>query len=68
MHETTDPEVVIGEFTYVGRVIATGRRFTVPNVFVWRVRDGLIVEARDYADHVAFAAATGRLTTAPATG
>ena len=26
-----------------------------------RVRDGLIVESRDYADHLAFAAATGRL-------
>jgi hypothetical protein len=28
---------------------------------VLRVRDGLIVESRDYADHLAFAAATGRL-------
>jgi ketosteroid isomerase-like protein len=61
VHETSDPEVVIGEFAYEGRVTATGRRFTVPNVFVLRVRDGLIVESRDYADHVAFAAATGRL-------
>ncbi|GAA4516337.1 hypothetical protein GCM10023191_087150 [Actinoallomurus oryzae] len=61
VHETADPEVIIGEFAYEGRVTATGRRFTVPNVFVMRVRDGLIVESRDYADHVAFAAATGRL-------
>ncbi|MGI5227827.1 nuclear transport factor 2 family protein [Actinoallomurus sp. CA-142502] len=61
VHETGDPEVVIGEFAYEGTVTATGRRFTVPNVFVLRVRDGLIVESRDYADHVAFAAATGRL-------
>jgi ketosteroid isomerase-like protein len=61
VHETADPEVVIGEFAYVGRVLATGARFTVRNVFVLRVRDGLIVESRDYADHLAFAAATGRL-------
>jgi ketosteroid isomerase-like protein len=61
VHETADPEVVIGEFAYEGRVIATGRRFRIPNVFVLRVRDGLIVESRDYADHVALAAATENL-------
>jgi uncharacterized protein len=61
VHETADPEVVIGEFAYEGRVTTTGRSFTVRNVFVLRVRDGLIVESRDYADHLAFAAATGRL-------
>jgi ketosteroid isomerase-like protein len=61
VHQTTDPEVVVGEFTYEGRVLATGRTFRLPNVFVLRVRDGLIVESRDYADHVAFAAATGNL-------
>jgi ketosteroid isomerase-like protein len=61
VHETTDPEVIIAEFGYAGRVSTTGREFTVPNVFVMRVRDGLIVESRDYADHLAFAAATGHL-------
>jgi ketosteroid isomerase-like protein len=61
VHETADPEVVIAEFAYEGRVTATGRAFTVRNVFVLRVRDGLVVESRDYADHLAFAAATGRL-------
>lgn len=61
VHETADPEVVIGEFSYEGRVLATGRTFRIPNVFVLRVRDGLIVESRDYADHVALAAATGDL-------
>ncbi|GAB3970487.1 hypothetical protein GCM10029978_043860 [Actinoallomurus acanthiterrae] len=60
VHETADPEVVIGEFAYVGEVTTTGRRFTVRNVFVWRVRDGLIVEARDYADHLRFGVAIGR--------
>ena len=40
VHETADPEVVIGEFAYEGRVLATGRTFRIPNVFVLRVRDG----------------------------
>jgi ketosteroid isomerase-like protein len=61
VHETTDPEVIIAEFEYVGRVTTTGREFTVPNIFVIRVRDGLIIESRDYADHLTFAATTGRL-------
>lgn len=57
VHETADPEVVIGEFTYVGRVVPTGREFRIPNIFVLRVRHGLIVESRDYADHPALDAA-----------
>lgn len=57
VHETADPEVVIGEFGYRGRNTATDRDFAVRNIFVLRVRDGQIVESRDYADHHAFAAA-----------
>jgi ketosteroid isomerase-like protein len=59
VHQTTDPEVVIAEFLYVGS--ANGRAFALPNVFVVRVRDGQIVESRDYSDHVAFARAFNRL-------
>jgi ketosteroid isomerase-like protein len=33
----------------------------VPCVFVLRVRDGLIVESRDYIDHVGMARARGLL-------
>ena len=33
----------------------------VPCVFVMRIRDGLIVESRDYIDHVAFAQARDTL-------
>jgi uncharacterized protein len=61
VHETSDPEVVIGEFAYEGTVTATGRRLTVPNVFVLRVRDGLIVESRDYIDHLAMIRARGQV-------
>jgi uncharacterized protein len=68
VHQTGDPEVIIGEFAYAGEVTTTGRPFTVHNVFVLRVRDGLITRSRDYADHLAFAAATGGLADLLAAG
>jgi ketosteroid isomerase-like protein len=46
VHETADPEVIVAEFRYLGTV--KGRSFQVPCVFVMRVRDGQIVESRDY--------------------
>lgn len=61
IHETADPEVIIAEFEYRGAVLATGETFAVPCVFVMRIRDGLIIESRDYVDHVAFAKARGTL-------
>jgi ketosteroid isomerase-like protein len=61
VHQTRDPEVIIGEFEYHGRITTTGRRFTVPCIFVLRVRDGRIVQSRDYAHHLAFAQARGSL-------
>jgi ketosteroid isomerase-like protein len=57
VHRTEDPEVVVGEFRYTGT--AHGRAFAVPCIFVLRVRDGKIVESRDYADHLGFARAFG---------
>jgi ketosteroid isomerase-like protein len=56
---TQDPEVVIFEFRYAG--VIDGRAFALPCIFVVRVRDGEIVESRDYADHVGGARALGRL-------
>ncbi|MEU7925377.1 nuclear transport factor 2 family protein [Micromonospora sp. NPDC049107] len=61
IHETADPEVIVAEFAYQGRVAETGEAFTVPCVFVMRIRDGLIIESRDYIDHVASARAWGQL-------
>jgi len=46
VHQTVDPEVIVAEFTYRGSI--EGREFGVPCVFVMRVRDGQIVESRDY--------------------
>ncbi|WP_158887475.1 nuclear transport factor 2 family protein [Amycolatopsis anabasis] len=60
VHETTDPEVIVAEFEYRGET-GTGGGFGASNIFVLRVRDGLVAESRDYADHVAFAVAAGTL-------
>jgi ketosteroid isomerase-like protein len=51
VHKTGDPEVIIAEFSYAGRVISTGRAFVAANAQVMRVRDGLIVASRDYHDY-----------------
>jgi ketosteroid isomerase-like protein/uncharacterized glyoxalase superfamily protein PhnB len=59
VHTTGDPEVVIFEFGYA--ISAGGHEFTVPNIYVVRVRDGQIVQSRDYTDHVAMARGLGRL-------
>ena len=61
IHHTADPEVIVAEFDYAGTVIATGEPFRAPCVFVLRVRDGLIVESRDYIDHVAMVRARGQV-------
>jgi uncharacterized protein len=53
LHETTDPEVVVAEYDYRGRVTTTGREFVVSNVQIVTVRQGLIVRSRDFHDHVA---------------
>lgn len=60
VHETADPEVVVAEWDY--DVIATidGRSFRVSNVQVSRVRDGRIVESRDYHNHAVLAEALRR--------
>jgi uncharacterized protein len=61
VHETADPEVIVAEFEYAGEDPATAKSFAVACVFVLRVRDGLIVESRDYIDHAAMAQARGQL-------
>ncbi|GAA1563023.1 hypothetical protein GCM10009804_19630 [Kribbella hippodromi] len=61
VHETADPEVIVAEFEYAGTILATGEPFRTPAVFVLRVRDGLIVESRDYIDHLAMIRARGQV-------
>ncbi len=61
IHETTDPEVIVAEFEYQGTNTDTGEPFAYPAIFVLRVRDGEIVESRDYFDHLSAARARGQL-------
>ena len=61
VHRTADPEVIVAEFEYAGTVVATAQPFRVPAIFVLRVRDGLIVESRDYIDHLAMIRARGQV-------
>lgn len=61
IHETVDPEVVVVEYDYLGRVTTTGYAFQISNVLVMRIRDGQIITSHDYANHAAFAAAIGEL-------
>ena len=60
LHQTTDPEVIIGEFEYRGVMPGTGEPFDLPNIFVVRVRDGQIVRYDDYMDPIALCRLLGR--------
>jgi ketosteroid isomerase-like protein len=50
VHETTDPEVVLVEFDSHATVTSTGRSFVNSYAMVMRIRKGLIVSSRDYAN------------------
>ncbi|WP_290051796.1 nuclear transport factor 2 family protein [Amycolatopsis solani] len=58
-YQGTDPEVLIGEFAYQGEY--GGKPVRIANIFVMRVRDGLITESRDYGDHLAIAGELGQI-------
>jgi ketosteroid isomerase-like protein len=57
VHQTADPEV-----NYAGHVIESGQAYSYPCIFVMRVRNGEILESRDYVDHIGSAEARGALT------
>jgi uncharacterized protein len=59
IHQTHDPEVIVAEFDYAGRLTSTGRAFSLANVIVLRVRSGQIVASRDYHNHAALAEILG---------
>jgi ketosteroid isomerase-like protein len=59
IHETADPEVIVAEFNYEGT--GAGGPFSLPCVFVMRIRDGLIVSSRDYSSRLGFARAVGEM-------
>jgi ketosteroid isomerase-like protein len=58
-YQGADPEVLIGEFAYQGEY--GGHPVRIANIFSMRVRDGLIVESRDYGDHLGIAGDSGQI-------
>jgi uncharacterized protein len=52
-HETTDPEVVIIEFSGFGRGLVTGEPYEQRYISVIRVRDGQISRYQDYWNPIA---------------
>ena len=62
--ETADPEVVVAEYDYV--IETDVQTVTVASIQVVRVRDGLIVESRDYHDHVGWRLCCARAGPEPA--
>ncbi|NUR29353.1 MAG: nuclear transport factor 2 family protein [Catenulispora sp.] len=52
LHETTDPQVAVVEFTLAGTLLPTGETFELPSITVIRVVDGLITASRDHTDGV----------------
>jgi len=61
VHETADPEVIVGEFQSHITSTQTGARITTSNILVMRVRNGLVVSSRDYHNHALLAAFIGSL-------
>src|SRR5262249_13121946 len=50
LHASGDPEGIVAEFTYQSDASAAGETLAIPCIFVLRVRDGEIIESRDYID------------------
>jgi uncharacterized protein len=71
LHQTTDPDVLVAEYTLDGTRLdiagpgdagpGGGGQFSLNFVMVLTFRDGLIAHARDYTNPVAAARALGRL-------
>jgi ketosteroid isomerase-like protein len=68
IHETTDPQVAIAEFTVVGTLVPTGTAFELPSINVIRVVGGLITESRDHSDGLRAAKLLEEIKAASAAG
>lgn len=60
VHETDDPEVIVAEFAYEF-TLPDDSQAKAPCVFVMRIRDGQIIESRDYIDPIRTYTARGDL-------
>lgn len=61
VHRTDTPDTIIAEFSARGHTVRTGAPYELSYVVVLTVRDGRIVNYRDYWNPVATASAAGRL-------
>ena len=61
VHQTTDPQVIVGEFESHITSKLTGKRITTRNILVLRVRHGVIVSPRDFHNHALLAEFIGAL-------
>lgn len=66
VHDAADPEVVVGEWEGTGTVGPDHRPFRATGMLILRVRNGEIVETRDYIDALGTYHAMGRLRDAVA--
>lgn len=48
VHETSDPDKIIVEYTLAGTILPTGERASTPFITVMEVRDGLVTLWREY--------------------
>jgi len=63
VHHTVDPETIVVELSSEGRTVRTGAPYRMDYVTVLTVRDGGIIECRDYWSPVQTARASGNLET-----
>ncbi|MFC5749451.1 nuclear transport factor 2 family protein [Actinomadura rugatobispora] len=59
VYQTEDPETLIAEYEGHGRVVSTGRPYTMPYIQLLRARDGEILTWRDYWSPLAGVQALG---------
>ena len=59
IHQTTNPNIVIAEWTYRSRI--GGATVENPNIIVVECREGKVYRSRDYHNHVTRAVADGTL-------
>lgn len=61
IHETTDPEVIIVEYSVHGHRTADDGKFVLSYVNIMTIRDGKIVHSKDHSDPINAAIALGML-------
>ena len=61
IHLTLDPDIIIVEITWKGRVLSTARPFNGKYVWIMRMKDGKLIHQRDYWSPLVLLEARGGL-------